>query len=110
MLVGGVAAIAAGFTTTMHESEKRTRAYVEEIGGLRRAVRVLEADLRAGSAAGWRLDEEGMLRRGDVVVARGVGLFEVRREGALFVARVGLRARRETGARHPVVTLRVRPR
>ena len=109
VMMSAVTAISSGVIVTLHSSEKRTRAYVDDVNALRRAVRAVEADLRAGRSDTCKL-EDGVLRRGDVVLARRVETFDVRRDGGVFIARIGLATRAETGARQPVVTLRVRPR
>ena len=109
VMVSAVSAISSGVIVTLHSSEKRTRAYVDDVNGLRRAVRAVEADLRAGLTDTCRV-ADGVLRRGDVILARRVETFEVRRDGDLLIARIGLATRAETGARRPVVTLKVRPR
>jgi len=108
-IVGAVTGISSGVIVTLHGSERHTRAYIDDVNGLRRAVRAVEADLRAGRSDTCQLDD-GVLRRGDEVLARRVELFEVVRDGDLWVARIGLAKRNETGVRQPVVTVRVRPR
>jgi len=110
VLAAGVALISGGTIVTLRTSERRTRAYTEDITGPRRAVRAIEADLRANRSDTCRL-VDGELRRGDVVLARRIGRFEIHREGDVWVARIGMEPRAVTGqARKPVVTVRVRPR
>jgi len=96
---------------TLHRSERLTRAYTDDVSGLRRAVRAIEADLRADRGDTCRLDDDGNLLRGEFVLARRIERFDVEREGNLWVARIGMLPRRETGAaRRPLITIRVRPR
>lgn len=110
VLFAVVTGISSGVIFTLHNSERRTRAYTDDVSELRRAVRAVEAELRANRGDTCHLDA-GVLRRGDRVLARRISRFEVKREGPLWVARIGLQSRSETGAkRKPVITLRVRPR
>ena len=110
VLVAAIAVISGGMVVTLRTSERRTRAYADDITGLRRAVRAIETDLRANRSDTCRL-VDGELLRGDVVLARRIGRFEIHREGDVWVARIGMKPRRESGqARKPVVTVRVRPR
>ena len=110
VLVSAVTGISSGVVVTLRRSERLTRAYTDDINGLRRAVRAVEADLRADRGDTCRL-EDGNLLRGDIVLARRIERFEVERDGELWVARIGMMPRSETGAaRRPLITLRVRPR
>ena len=111
VLIAGVTGISSGVVVTLRRSERLTRAYTDDINGLRRAVRTIEADLRADRGDACRLDDSGNLLRGDFVLARRIERFEVERAGELWVARIGMMPRSETGAaRRPLITLRVRPR
>lgn len=110
LLVAGVAGISSGMIWTLRESERRTREYTEDIHGLRRAVRAIETDLRADRGDTCRLID-GTLMRGERVLARRIGRFEIERKDGLWIASIGLMPRKESGrARRPVITLRVRPR
>ena len=76
----------AGVAWTMHRTERHTAAYVADIHGLRRAVRVLDEDLRgAAHVEGHVVDgvryrlEEGCLLRGERVLARNIAAFSMAR-------------------------------
>lgn len=110
VLVAGVAGISSGMILTLRKSERRTRAYTDDITGLRRAVQAIEADLRADRSDTCQL-VDGKLMRGETVLASRIDRFEIQREGAVWVARIGMKPRRETGrVKRPVIILRVRPR
>ena len=108
MMMASIAIGALGGTAQMlYQTDRHTDAYVRDVSGLRKAVRMLESDLRAGTGAVYRLDGDRLLRD-DRLVARNIGTFELDREGALTVVRIGPAPRREVPAAwRPVVTLRV---
>ena len=109
-LLAGVTAVIGALAFSIHHSERQTGAYVRDITELRRAVRAVERDLRAGEGAAYRL-EGHVLFRGDDVVARRIGLFEMRADGAWTESRIGLVPRRDVPtAERAAVTVRVRRR
>jgi prepilin-type N-terminal cleavage/methylation domain-containing protein len=110
ILVAGVVGISTGMIVTLRKSEQKTRVYTDDINGLRRAVRTIEMDLRAGRGDTCQL-VEGKLMRGETLLASHIERFEVNREGTVWVARIGMKPRSRTGqVKTPVITLRVRPR
>jgi prepilin-type N-terminal cleavage/methylation domain-containing protein len=113
-----VAASLGGVASVLHRTDRVTAAYVEDLAQLRRAVRAVERDVRASREVVYhRVDDvfyrldNGRLLRDDQVVARHIGLFEMKREDDLVTVRVGLLPRAHVPAmRRPVVTTRVRLR
>ncbi|MHC4954084.1 MAG: PulJ/GspJ family protein [Planctomycetota bacterium] len=107
LVASAVIGTSTGLVLSLHRSEQRTAAYTREVSELRRAVRSIERDLRAGNPAEYRLENNDLFR-GDALLARRIASFEVVREGALSTARVELMPR--AGGRRPVVIVRVRER
>ncbi len=92
---GRVGAAVTAVGQRMGQESKADAGRVTDLSALRRAARLLEDDLRAGRdpvAEGWFLIGD-RLRRRDVVVARSVAAFDVRREGDLW--HVGLTLARD---------------
>jgi hypothetical protein len=110
-VLGGLAATLAGITHAVHRAERVSAAYVEDLAGLRRAVALVERDLRAArSVEDLRYTlESGVLERDGAAVAR-IGAFEVTQEGAVATAWIGLLPRAEAATRPAVVTTSVRLR
>ena len=113
-----IAASLGGVASALHRTDRVTAAYVEDLGQLRGGLRAIERDLRASREViyhrvddvYYRLDR-GRLLRDDRVVARNIGLFEMKREGDLVTVRLGLQSRAHVPAmRRPVVTSCVRLR
>jgi len=113
-VLGVVLATMGGVAATLHREERTSNAYVEDLAGLRRAVRAVEADLRLAATTD-DLDvrlEGGVLYRGGSVLARNVALFEVAEAGdGLARVRIGLGRRSDAPHRRDaVLDLRVRLR
>jgi len=111
VVMGMLAASTAGLAAALHRSERTAAAYVDDVTGLRRAVRALEDDLRAASSVAGLPYElaDGTLRRDGEVLARNIAVFEVAQEGRLARVRLGLGPRRGgASARRAVVELAVR--
>ncbi len=103
-------AAVAGITHAVHRADRVSAAYVEDLAGLRRAVTSVERDLRAARSLEdlrYVLDLD-MLKRGEAVVARRIGTFELLQEGDVVTARIGLLPRAEAPTRAAVVVTAVR--
>lgn len=91
-----VGATFLGAATTIHREERHSAAYAQDLAGLRRAVQLVEHDLRdAGTTqdVDYRL-EDGVLRRGDTPIARNIALFDVSAASdGLARVRIGLAPR-----------------
>lgn len=100
----------AGITHAVHKADRVSAAYVEDLAGLRRAVAAVERDLREARSVedlDYVLDLD-MLKRGDIVLARRIGTFELTQDGAVVTARIGLVPRAESPTREAVVVTSVR--
>lgn len=91
-----VLATMGGVGATIHREERHCAAYAQDLANLRRAVRLVERELRAADSAGdldVRLDD-GVLYQGGTVIARHIGVFEIEPAGdALARVRIGLAPR-----------------
>jgi hypothetical protein len=93
-VIGTFFLVVSGLVLAIRDTEEVTRTYGRELSELRRAVRVIESDLRTATDVDdldVRLDG-GCLVRGDRVLARNVSVFEVTRDGPLARVRIGLGA------------------
>jgi type II secretory pathway component PulJ len=110
----GLGGTVLGASSMVHREERLAAACATDLTGLRRAVRVLENDLRQGrdpAALGWRLTAEGALQRGDRVLARNVAHFELERDGSLTTVYLALGPRSDAPhRREAALELRVRAR
>lgn len=100
----------AGIAHAVHRADRVSAAYVEDLAGLRRAVASVERDLRAARSLEdlrYVLDLD-MLKRGETLVARRIGTFELLQEGEVVTARIGLLPRAEAPTRGAVVVTSVR--
>ena len=80
---------------TIHRRDRETAAYAEDLAGLRRAVRTVQADLREARSVQdleYRVDGHTLLREGQVL-ARNIELFTVKRVGKLAQVYISLAAR-----------------
>lgn len=105
-----VTATIAGITHAVHRADRVSAAYVEDLAGLRRAVATVERDLRAARSLDdldYVLDLD-MLLRGDEVIARRIGTFELMQEGGVVTARIGLLPRAEAPTRAALIVTSVR--
>ncbi|MDJ0976013.1 MAG: hypothetical protein QNJ98_16260, partial [Planctomycetota bacterium] len=113
VLMTSVGAALHSVGTTIRDRDQLSSAYAQDLSGLHRATRKLEADLRHDAAvarAVWRLDGT-TLRRGDEVVARNIDAFEITQRGALSTVTVRLAPRvKAPGRREAVVRFAVRER
>jgi len=96
MIATALVAIVTGSLSLMawsfHKIETTSRAYHDDLAGLRRAVQAVERDLRADSGARYELDGT-TLRRDGAVVARRIAVFEVEHDGPLATIRLELAPR-----------------
>ena len=87
---------------TIHREERHCAAYAQDLANLRRAVRLVERELRAAASTGdldVRLDD-GVLYQGGTVIARHIGVFEVEaQDDALARVRIGLAPRSDAPSR-----------
>jgi hypothetical protein len=100
----------AGITHAVHRADRVSAAYVEDLAGLRRAVATVERDLRVARSLSdlhYVLDLD-MLKRGDDVVARRIGTFELKEEDGIATARIGLLPRAEAPTRAATIVTSVR--
>ena len=109
-VLGLVISTAAGLAYGLQRSDRFTAAYVSDVNGLRRAVRLVESDLRRARALDeldYALEGSDLKRRGRIV-ARNIARFEVEREGRLVTVTIALGARADVPpSRRPAVTTRV---
>ena len=91
-----VFATMGGVAATIHREERHAAAYAQDLANLRRAVQLVERELRAADSTG-DLDvrlEDGVLYQGATVIARHIGVFEVEPESdSLARVRIGLAPR-----------------
>jgi prepilin-type N-terminal cleavage/methylation domain-containing protein len=109
-VLGTVVGTIAGITHAVHRADRVSAAYVEDLAGLRRAVVSVERDLRAARSLAdlqYVLDLD-VLKRGEAVVARRIGTFEIVQDGEVVTARIGLLPRAEAATREAVVETSVR--
>ncbi len=112
VVLGSVVLVATGLAGSIRTTERFSTEYTGDLAGLRRAVRVIEADLRAArviSDHGVRLDGDRLVR-GDRVLARHVAVFEVTREGSLARVRIALASRSSSPRKRGELTFSVRMR
>ncbi|MEM8883183.1 MAG: type II secretion system protein [Planctomycetota bacterium] len=105
VFAGVTIATATGFLWSIAQAERQSRGYVEDVLGLRRAVRTIESDMRAGKADRIRLDGDVLLRD-DRMLARRIERYELRREGPLRHVEIALMPRQ--GGEPAVVRFTVR--
>jgi len=114
IVTGTLAAVAR----TIHLTDRQSAAYVDDLDGLRRAMRALERDLRAARHANEIFVDDtswthvnGNLWRNQALVARRVETFEIRVERGVATVRLALAPRADVpAARRPVLETRVRLR
>lgn len=102
-----------GIGMSMHQRNRTTAAYAEDLSGLRRAARHLQEDLRGASSltdVAYRL-EDGALLRGDRSILRNVASFALTAEDGLARVRIQLAPRSDAPTRREaVLDFRVRMR
>jgi len=107
----GVTGTLAAVGHSLHRADRVSAAYVDDISDLRRAVRTIERDARAGRLGSVTYTRDGArLLRNDRLLADNIGTFEIDDAGDVVVVRIGLKPRAATGARRPVIETRVRVR
>lgn len=103
----------AGVAHSIHKSDRFSAAYVRDVGGLRRALRLVENDLRHAKSPD-ELDyelEDGVLSRDGKAIARNIALFDLEADGRLVTVTIALGQRADVPpARRPAITTRVRLR
>jgi type II secretion system protein J len=110
--LGGVVAAASGVVLSIRSTERFSREYAGDLAGLRRAVRIVEADLRAAAdpeEIDVRLEGDRLVRDGRVL-ARNVAAFEVSRDGPLAHVRLALGSRCEAPRKRGELAFTVRLR
>ena len=102
-----------GIAMSMHQRERTTAAYAEDLGGLRRAVARLQEDLSRASAlddVAYRLEGGVLLRAGEPLL-RNVASFALTADGSLARVRLQLAPRSDAPTRREaVLDFRVRLR
>lgn len=109
---GAVVLVATGLVGSIRATERFSTEYGGDLHGLRRAVRVIEADLRAAADVAdldVRLDGDRLVR-GDRTLARNVSEFEVVRDGSLARVRIALGSRSSSPRKRGELTFTVRLR
>jgi prepilin-type N-terminal cleavage/methylation domain-containing protein len=125
VLIGAISVVIGGLALDAQHTGTLAAAYAQDVTETRRALDAVERDLRAatdvavtpfglvattdGAHVAWTLDR-GSLRRGDVVVARNIAAFDVRRDGACYVVSIALGHRAPNATRTARVEAVVRPR
>lgn len=105
--LGMVAMVFGTVMTGLHRTERHSGAYVADLEGLRRAVRTIERDLRAGRAPEYAV-EDGTLTRDGAVLATNIAVLDFAREGDVTAVVIGLAPRSDVpSARRPVVRFKV---
>ena len=93
-----VGATFLGVARTVHREDRHSAAYAQDLAGLRRAVQLVERDLREAQSLedlDMRLDD-GVLYRGEKAIAHRIGTFDVdvkREQSQLAHVRIGLAPR-----------------
>jgi len=109
-VLGVMTGAIAGLTHAVHRADRVSAAYVEDLAGLRRAVTSVERDLRAARSVkdlDYVLDLD-MLKRGETILARRIGTFELVQDGDVVTATIGLLPRADAPTREAVVVTSVR--
>jgi len=110
--IGAMVMVAASLIGTTRRTEQFSKEYTGDLAGLRRAVRVIESDLRAAEDVEdleVRLDGDRLVR-GDRVLAENIADFAVTREGALAHVRIRLGSRSSASSRRGDLAFAVRMR
>jgi Tfp pilus assembly protein PilW len=110
--IGAAVLVATGLVASIRSTEKFSRDYSGDLAGLRRAVRVIESDLRVAadiSDLDVRHDGDRLVRDGRTL-ARNVGEFRVTRLKDLALVRIRLGSRSSAPGRRGAVAFSVRMR
>lgn len=113
VLFGAISTTVAGITHAIHRTDRATAAYVDDLDGLRRAIRLVENDLRHAKsvhALKWEL-KDGVLRRDGEEIARNIAAFDLDLDERFVTVTIAPGSRADvTPTRRPLVTTRVRLR
>ncbi len=112
VVIGAMVMVATGLVLSIGDTERFSKDYTGDLAGLRRAVRIIESDLRVAAAIedlDVRLEGDRLVR-GDRVLARNIVDYSVTRQGDLARVRIRLGSRTSSERRRGDLSFTVRMR